>query len=41
VAAFSGIWLVRYYPGWAITYSALAALVVFALTSYERDLHAG
>jgi hypothetical protein len=41
VAAFSGIWLVRYYPGWAITYSALGALVVFALTSYERDLHAG
>jgi hypothetical protein len=41
VAAFSGIWLVRYYPGWAITYSALGGLVVFALTSYERDLHAG
>jgi len=41
VAAFSGIWLVRYYPGWAITYSALGALVVFALTSYERGLHAG
>jgi len=41
VAAFSGIWLVRYYPGWAIAYSALGALVVFALTSYERGLHAG
>jgi hypothetical protein len=40
VAAFSGIWLVRYYPGWAITYSVLGGLVVFALTSYERDLHA-
>jgi len=41
VAAFSGIWLVRYYPGWAITYAALGGLVVFTLTSYERDLHAG
>jgi Fusaric acid resistance protein-like len=41
VAAFSGIWLVRYYPGWAITYTALGGLVVFTLTSYERDLHAG
>jgi hypothetical protein len=41
VAAFSGIWLVRYYPGWAITYAALGGLVVFALTSYERDLHGG
>jgi hypothetical protein len=41
VAAFSCIWLVRYYPGWAITYSALGALVVFTLTSYERDMHAG
>ena len=40
VAAFSGIWLVRYYPGWAITYTALGVLVVFTLTSYERDLHA-
>jgi hypothetical protein len=41
VAAFSGIWLVAYYPGWAITYSALGGLIVFALTSYERGLHAG
>src|SRR5215471_10790196 len=41
VAAFSGIWLVAYYPGWAITSSALGGLIVFALTSYERDLHAG
>jgi hypothetical protein len=41
VVAFSGIWLVAYYPGWAITYSALGGLIVFALTSYERDLHAG
>jgi Fusaric acid resistance protein-like len=40
VAAFSGIWLVRYYPGWAITYTALGALVVFTLTSYERELRA-
>jgi hypothetical protein len=40
VAAFSGIWLVKYYPGWAITYTALGALVVFSLTWYERDLHA-
>lgn len=41
VVAFSGIWLVRYYPGWAITYAALGGLVVFIMTSYERDLHAG
>jgi len=41
VAAFSSIWLVRYFPGWAITYTALGGLVVFTLTSYERDLHAG
>jgi hypothetical protein len=41
VAAFSGVWLVVYYPGWAITYSALGGLVVFVLTLYERDLHAG
>jgi hypothetical protein len=40
VAAFSGIWLVRYYPGWAIAYSALGGLVAFTLTLYERDLHA-
>ena len=40
VVAFSSIWLVRYYPGWAITYAALGALVVFTLTSYERELHA-
>jgi hypothetical protein len=37
VVALSSIWLVRYYPGWAITYAALGALVVFTLTSYERD----
>jgi hypothetical protein len=41
VVAFTGIWLVRYYPGWAITYTALGGLVVFTLTSYERDLQAG
>ena len=41
VVALSSIWLVRYYPGWAITYAALGALVVFTLTSYERELHAG
>ncbi len=40
VTAFSGIWLVSYYPGWAITYAALGGLVVFTLTSYERELHA-
>jgi hypothetical protein len=41
VAASSGIWLVAYYPGWAITYAALGGLVVFVLTLYERELHAG
>ncbi len=40
VAAFSGIWLVRYYSSWAVTYTALGALVVFTLTSYERELQA-
>jgi hypothetical protein len=40
VVAFTGIWLVEYYPGWAITYTALGGLVVFTLTSYERELHA-
>jgi hypothetical protein len=40
VVAFSGIWLVKYYSGWAITYTALGVLVVFTLTSYERELHA-
>ena len=40
VVAFSGIWLASPYPGWAITYTALGGLVVFTLTSYERELHA-
>ncbi len=37
--ALTGIWLVKYYPGWAATYAALGALVAFTLTSYERELH--
>jgi heme exporter protein D len=38
VVAFSGIWLVQYYPGWAITYTVLGALGVYVLTWYEREL---
>jgi Fusaric acid resistance protein-like len=37
--ALSGIWLVIYYPWWGVIYTALGGLVVFTLTSYERELH--
>ena len=36
--AISGIWLVAYYPGWAVTYTILGAVIVFVLTLYEREL---
>jgi hypothetical protein len=36
--AITGIWLVAYYPGWAITYTILGAVIVYALTLYEREL---
>jgi hypothetical protein len=38
VGAISGIWLVLYYPGWAITYTVLGAVIVYSLTLYEREL---
>jgi len=38
VAAMSGLWLVRFYPGWAITYTVLGSVIVYALTEYEREL---
>lgn len=38
VVAFSGIWLVDYFPGWAIAYTVLGTLIVFVLTWYEREL---
>ena len=37
--ALTGIWLVTYYPWWSVAYTALGGLVVFTLTSYERELH--
>jgi hypothetical protein len=36
--AVSGIWLVAYYPGWAVTYTILGVFIVYALTLYEREL---
>ena len=39
LGAISGLWLVRYYPGWAITITVLGAVIVYALTEYERELH--
>ena len=39
VVASAGIWLVKNYPGWAISYTALGVLTVLALTSYEREVH--
>src|SRR5271170_7924421 len=36
--AISGIWLVAYYPGWAVTYTILGAFIVYTLTLYEREL---
>jgi len=36
--AISGIWLVAYYPGWAVTYAILGAFIVYVLTLYEREL---
>jgi hypothetical protein len=38
IGAVSGLWLVVYYPGWAITYTVLGTLIVVALTLYEREL---
>ena len=37
--AITGIWLVAYYPGWAITYTIAGAFIVHTLTLYERELH--
>jgi Fusaric acid resistance protein-like len=36
--AISGIWLVAYYPGWAVTYTIVGVVIVFVLTLYEREL---
>ena len=36
--AISGIWLVAYYPGWAVTYTILGTFIVYTLTLYEREL---
>jgi hypothetical protein len=36
--AISGIWVVVYYPGWAVTYAILGAFIVYVLTLYEREL---
>ncbi len=38
IGAISGVWLVVYYPGWAITYTVLGAVIVYALALYEREL---
>jgi len=38
VCAISGIWLVAYYPGWAVTYTVLGVFIVYVLTLYEREL---
>ena len=35
--AISAIWLVAYYPGWAVTDAVLGAVIVYALTLYERE----
>jgi hypothetical protein len=39
VVALAGLSLVQYFHGWAIACTALGSLVVFALTTYERELH--
>lgn len=36
--AISSIWLVAYYPGWAVTYTVLGVFIVYTLTLYEREL---
>ena len=38
VAAISGIWFVVDFPGWAITFTVVGAVVVYVLTLYEREL---
>jgi hypothetical protein len=38
VIAFSSIWLVEFYPSWAVAYAILGGLIVFTLTLYEREL---
>jgi len=36
--ALAGIWLVAWYPAWAITYTVLGAAIVYTLTLHEREL---
>ncbi len=38
VGAISGIWYVAYLPGWAIAYTILGVVIVYALTLYETEL---
>jgi Fusaric acid resistance protein-like len=38
IGAISGVWLVAYYPGWAITYAVVGTLIVYTLTLYEKEL---
>ena len=38
VVAISGLWFVAYYPVWAITYTILGVVAVYALTLYDREL---
>ena len=37
--AVSNVWLVAFYPGWAVTYAVLGSLIVYELTLYEKALH--
>ena len=37
--AVSCVWLVAFYPGWAVTYAVLGSLIVYMLTLYEKALH--
>ena len=37
--AVSNVWLVTFYPGWAVTYAVLGSLIVYYLTHYEKALH--
>lgn len=39
VIATTGLWLVAFYSAWAVTCTVMGAIVVYALTMYERKLH--
>jgi hypothetical protein len=37
--AVNSVWLVIFYPGWAVTYAVLGSFIVYTLTRFEKALH--